>query len=98
MVQIHPVRPIEGPMKLNSLLNALGRCVSEAGSEQSTNFRWWIQELRVIASRWDLNHPPTAVTAVGGISKFSGTWQKESWTRDRTTTDHRLYADQKIDG
>jgi hypothetical protein len=28
-------------MKLNSLLNALGRLVSEAGSEQSTNFRWW---------------------------------------------------------
>jgi hypothetical protein len=27
-------------MKVNSLLNALGRFVSEAGSEQSPNSRW----------------------------------------------------------
>jgi len=39
--QIQPVRPKEGPMKLNSLLNALGRFVSEAGSEQSTHCRGW---------------------------------------------------------
>jgi len=28
-------------MELKSLLNAFGRFVSEAGSEPSTNFRWW---------------------------------------------------------
>ena len=28
-------------MKLNSLLNALGCSVAKAGSEPSTNFRWW---------------------------------------------------------
>src|ERR1700730_17771226 len=32
---------IEGVVKLNTLLNVLSRFVSEAGSEQSTNFRWW---------------------------------------------------------
>jgi len=46
MVQIQPVRPKEGPMKLNSLLNALSRFVLEAGSEQSTNFRWWDSRTR----------------------------------------------------
>jgi hypothetical protein len=56
-------------MKLNSLLNALGRFVSEAGSEQSTNFRWWDSRARsVLACRLDLNHPPTPV---GGISESS---------------------------
>ena len=36
IVQIQPIRPHRRIMKLNSLLNA--RLVSEAGSEQSTNF------------------------------------------------------------
>ena len=59
-------------MKLNSLLNPLGRFISKAGSEESTDFRWWDSRIRcVLACRLDLNHPPTAVTAVGGISEFS---------------------------
>ena len=67
MVQIQPVRPHRGRMKLKSLLNALGHFVSEAGSEQSTNFRWWDSRTRcVLACRLDLNHPPTPV---GGISE-----------------------------
>ncbi len=58
-------------MKLNSLLNALGPFVSEAGSEQSTNFRWWDSQIRSPSlCRLDLNHPPTPVTAVGGILEF----------------------------
>ena len=56
-------------MKLKSRLNGLGRFVSEAGSEQSTNFRWWDSRTRsVLACRLDLNHPPTSV---GGIPEFS---------------------------
>jgi hypothetical protein len=55
-------------MKLNSLLIAVGRFGSKAGSEQSTNFRWWDSRTRcVVAGRLDLNHPPTPV---GGISEF----------------------------
>ena len=51
---------IEVPVKLNSFLNALGRFVSEAGSEQSTNFRWWDSRTRLRAAcRSDLNYPPT---------------------------------------
>ena len=65
MVQIQPVRPSRRRMKLKSFLNSLGRFVSEAGSEQSTNFRWWDSRTRsVLACRLDLNHPPTSV---GGI-------------------------------
>jgi len=37
---------LAGPMKLNSLLNALGRLVSEAGSEQSTHSRGWDSRMR----------------------------------------------------
>jgi hypothetical protein len=56
-------------MKLNLLLNRLGRVVTEAGSEQSTNCRWWDSKTRcVLGCRLDLNLPPTAV---GGISEFS---------------------------
>ncbi len=56
-------------MKLNSLLNALGRFVSEAGSEQSTNFPLVGFKNSVRGRiRLDLNHPPTLV---GGISEFS---------------------------
>ena len=53
-------------MKLNSPLTAIDRLVSEAGSEQSTNCRWWDSRTRfVLACRLDLNHPPTSV---GGIT------------------------------
>jgi hypothetical protein len=38
MVQIQPSQ-LEGPMTLN--LFCMRRFVSKAGSEQSTNFRWW---------------------------------------------------------
>jgi hypothetical protein len=69
MVQIQPIGPCRRTMKLNSLLNPLGRFVSEAGSEPSThsrNSRGWDSKTRfVVASRLDLNHPPTPV---GGIS------------------------------
>jgi hypothetical protein len=60
---------VEDPMKLNSLLKALGRFVPEAGSEQSTNFRWWDSRIRLPPDcRPDLNHPPTPV---GGILTFT---------------------------
>jgi hypothetical protein len=39
MVQIRPSQ-LEGPIDTESLLYAT-RFVSKAGSEQSTNFRWW---------------------------------------------------------
>jgi hypothetical protein len=53
MVQIQPV---SRGMKLKSLLKWLGRFISEAGSEQSTNFRWWDSRTRfVLACRLDLN-------------------------------------------
>jgi hypothetical protein len=56
-------------MELKPLLDARGRFVSEAGSEQSTNFRWWDSRTRsVLACRLDLNNPPTSV---GGIPAFS---------------------------
>jgi hypothetical protein len=59
---------VKGLVRLNSLSNALGSFVSEAGSEQSTNCRWWDSRTRaVLAFRLDLNHPPTPV---GGISEF----------------------------
>ena len=46
-------------------LNALGRFASKAGSEQSTNFRWWDSRTRsALICRLDLNNPPTSV---GGI-------------------------------
>ncbi len=62
-------------MKLKSLLYSLGplvfarpRLISEAGSEPSTNFRWWDSKNRSApVRRLDLNHPPTPV---GGISVF----------------------------
>ncbi len=51
-----------------ALWNAPGRFRSEAGSEQSTNCRWWNSRTRApTLCRLDLNHPPTAV---GGISTF----------------------------
>src|SRR6266542_4657689 len=53
---------------LSSLLNALARFVTEAGSEQSTNFHWWDSRTGcLLACRLDLNNPPTAV---GGILPF----------------------------
>jgi hypothetical protein len=71
-------------MKLNSLLTALGRFVSKAGSEQSTHSRGWDSRTRfVLACRLDLNHPPTPV---GGISEFSHSlcrgWDLELHIRD----------------
>src|SRR6266850_961183 len=55
--------------EMKSFLNALCRAASEAGSEPSTNFRWWDSRSRfVIACRRDLNHPPTSV---GGIQEYS---------------------------
>src|SRR5260370_12560287 len=51
-----------------SFVRARPRLVSEAGSEQSTNFRWWDSRTRfTVGSRLDLNHPPTPV---GGIWEF----------------------------
>jgi hypothetical protein len=47
---------------------AICRFASEAGSEQSTNFRWWDSIQCALAGRLDLNHPPTAM---GGISELS---------------------------
>jgi hypothetical protein len=45
------------------------RFVPEAGSEQSTNFRWWDSRTQfVFPCRLDLNHTPTPV---GGISESS---------------------------
>src|SRR5258705_11749468 len=41
MVQIQPVRSVGSQMKRNSPMYTLSRLVSEAGSEQSTNCRWW---------------------------------------------------------
>ena len=35
------LRSLRRRMWVKSLLNALGRFVCEAGSEQSPNFRWW---------------------------------------------------------
>ena len=59
---------VEALLKLSWLSDALGSFVSEARSEQSTNFRWWDSRTRdVLAFRLDLNHPPTPV---GGISEF----------------------------
>jgi hypothetical protein len=53
----------------NRFLNALGRFASKAGSEQSTNFRWWDSITRpALACRLDVNNPPTAV---GGIQKLT---------------------------
>ena len=67
MVQIQPSYTKKGH-ELNSFLKAFGRFVSEAGSEQSTNFRWWDSRTRfVLTCRLDLNHPSTSV---GGIWEF----------------------------
>ena len=55
-------------MEVKSLCNAFGRFGSEAGSEQSTNFRWWDSRTgSVFACRLDLNNPPTSV---GGIQEL----------------------------
>src|SRR5438034_5739561 len=55
-------------MEVKSLSNTFRRFGSEAGSEQSTNFRWWDSRTRSVpACRLDLNHPPTSV---GGIPEF----------------------------
>src|ERR1700730_8340960 len=65
------LRPHRRRMELKSLSlsNVFWRFDSEAGSEQSTNFRWWDSKTRsVLACRLDLNHPPTSV---GGIPEFS---------------------------
>ena len=52
-----------------SFVCARPRLVSEAGSEQSTNCRWWDSRTRfALVYRLDLNHPPTSV---GGIPEFS---------------------------
>src|SRR5258705_1716371 len=65
MVQIQPVRSVGSQMKRNSLMYPLSRLVSEARSEQSTNFRWWNSRIRSgPLSRLDLKNPPTSV---GGI-------------------------------
>ena len=46
-----------------------GLLILGAGSEQSTNFRWWDSEIsKASPGRLDLNNPPTPV---GGISQFS---------------------------
>jgi len=67
MVHIQP-SSTKGGIKLNSFLNALGRSALEAGSEQSTNFRWWDSRSRfVLTCRLDLNNPPTSV---GGIQEL----------------------------
>ena len=72
MVQIEPVRPYRGPMKLNLLFNALGSFVSEDGSEQSTNCPLVGFKTRfVVACRLNLKHPPTAVGGISALDEIS---------------------------
>ncbi len=70
-------------MKLNYVLNVLGRFVSEAGSERSTNFRWWDLRTRLLlACRLDLNHPPTPVGGISEVLRRLGsgaTLRREYW-------------------
>jgi len=62
-------------MKLNSLLIAVGRFGSKAGSEESTHSRG-IQERGACSHvGWDLNHPPTSV---GGIQE-RGACSRVGW-------------------
>ena|SRR5258705_12240104 len=69
MVQIRLSVARKITMKLNLFLNAFGRFGSEAGSEQSTNFRWWdSSQWSHLSCRPDLKNPPTSV---GGISEYS---------------------------
>src|SRR6266480_304141 len=67
IVQILPFRPRTIPHDDSlSALNESRLIYPKAGSEPSTNFRWWdLRTLSIHACRWDLNHPPTSV---GGIA------------------------------
>jgi len=69
MVQIQPVRtPWQMCVILKSLLNASGLQGLKAGSELSTNFRWWdFFNEAPSYSRLDLNHPPTPVGGICGV-------------------------------
>ena len=59
-------------MKLNSLLNAFGRSVSEAGAEQSTNFRWWDLTTRSVPPcRLDLTYNRIAELVVVLLCAFT---------------------------
>ena len=65
MVQIQPVCTWKAHETKIAFECAGTTLFSEAGSEQSTNFRWWDSSARfVLACRLDLNYPPTPV---GGI-------------------------------
>jgi hypothetical protein len=68
IVQVQPVRLAEGTETENRSIWP-ARFGSEAGSEPSTNSRWWDSETLVTAVfRRDLKNPPTPV---GGISECS---------------------------
>jgi hypothetical protein len=82
-------------MTLKSLFECGGLLVLEAGSEQSTNFRWWDFEIsKPSLGRLDLNHPPTPV---GGISEFSTSLYlvvvMTSWDRGKTLKEHHRSHD-----
>ena len=68
-VQVKPWNPPNGSWGIvhrrimNGTWNSFERFISEARSEQSTNFRWWDLRTRSARShvRLDLNNPPTSI-------------------------------------
>ena len=69
-VQIRPPKPRDHSIQKGLQCQcALLTWTNKAGSEPSTNFRWWDSRTYLpLRCRPDLNHPPTPV---GGISEFS---------------------------